>query len=326
MILLTGGTGFIGSNVLAALANQPVVVVDILGNQEKWRNIAACRFERLLHPAQLASFINSPAAAAIKIVIHMGAISSTTERDADLIAAVNIALPQDLWHWCTAKGVRFLYASSASVYGDGSLGFNDDLNLERLNKLRPLNPYAWSKLAFDRFVVNEIALGRSVPPQWAGLRFFNVYGPNEFHKGSQQSVVPQFCRQIVETGSCRLFKSYRAGIEHGDQRRDFVHVDDCVNVLGWLCANPSVSGLFNVGSGIASTFNALANVVFGALGKPPLLEYIDMPESLRAAYQYYTCADLSRLRAAGYHAPMRSLNDGVGEYVSRYLAAGTAWR
>jgi ADP-L-glycero-D-manno-heptose 6-epimerase len=326
MILLTGGTGFIGSNVLAALGNQPVVVVDVLGNHEKWRNITTCRFERLLHPAQLASFINSPAAEAINTVIHMGAISSTTERDADLIAAVNITLPQDLWRWCAAKGVRFLYASSASVYGDSSLGFSDDLNVERLSQLRPLNPYAWSKLAFDRFVAHEVALGRPVPPQWAGLRFFNVYGPNETHKGSQQSVVPQFFRQIMETGSCRLFKSYRAGIEHGDQRRDFIHVDDCVNVLGWLYANPSVNGIFNVGSGVASTFNTLANSVFTALGRPPVLEYIDMPEGLRPAYQYYTCAELGRLRAAGYSAPMRSLNDGVGEYVNRYLAAGTAWR
>ncbi|MCA3270146.1 MAG: ADP-glyceromanno-heptose 6-epimerase [Alphaproteobacteria bacterium] len=329
MILLTGGAGFIGSNLFAAFQaahpSVPVVVVDVLGMDDKWQNLKNRELYRLYRPAQLSEALAAHCNV-IDTVFHMGAISSTTEKDADLVVETNIQLSQQLWHWCAANDKRFIYASSASVYGNGSAGFNDAATLEQMQRYTPLNPYAWSKLAFDRYAVRQLNSHAKKPQQWAGLRFFNVYGANEYHKGGQQSVIPQFTRQIQETGRCRLFKSHHPDYQDGGQLRDFVHVDDVVRVMLWLYDTPEVSGIFNVGSGKARSFNDLANAVFKALGKAPAIDYIDMPGSLRRAYQYFTEAELTALRAAGYTAETTSLEDGVAAYVQGYLLKEDMYR
>jgi ADP-L-glycero-D-manno-heptose 6-epimerase len=250
----------------------------------------------------------------------MGAISATTETDGDLVAATNIALPQMLWDWCAGAGVPFIYASSAATYGDGSQGFEDDLRAEALARLRPLNLYGWSKLAFDRRVAQMLARGHRRPPHWAGLRFFNVYGPNEHHKGRMASVVLHKYRQIMAGDPATLFASDRDGIADGEQKRDFVHVRDCVAAMLWLARNPQASGLYNIGSGQARSFLDLTRAIYAALGRNADIRFIPMPDDLRGKYQYFTEARMDRLRGAGFdHAPT-SIEDGVRSYVQDVLA------
>jgi ADP-L-glycero-D-manno-heptose 6-epimerase len=249
----------------------------------------------------------------------MGAISATTATDGDLVAATNLTLPLRLWAACAARGIPFIYASSAATYGDGSLGFEDDMRPAALAALRPLNLYGWSKLAFDRRVADMLARGLPAPPQWAGLRFFNVYGPNEYHKGRMASVLFHKFHEVQGGAPARLFRSDRAGIADGAQQRDFVHVDDCVAVMLWLLDNPQVSGLFNLGSGRARSFLELVQAMFAAMGEAPRIEFVDMPADLRGKYQYFTEAPLERLRAAGFTAPMTTLEEGVGRYVRDFL-------
>jgi len=251
----------------------------------------------------------------------MGAISTTTERDVDLVLANNWRTSVAIWEQAARHGLRLVYASSAATYGDGSHGFDDDPSPAALARLVPLNPYAWSKHLFDRRVARAFRRGESLPEQWAGLKFFNVFGPNELHKGAQMSVVPQFHRQIAELGSARLFKSHRHGFADGGQRRDFIHVDDVVDVMLWLYDNPGVNGLFNVGTGDARSFLDLAHAVFNAMGREPAIEFVDMPETLRDRYQYFTEARMQRLRAAGFTRPFMNLEQGVSDYVTRYLGA-----
>ena len=328
MILITGGAGFIGSNLLAALAargHADVAVCDRLGRDDKWRNIAKHEIAAFLAPEQLSAFLDRHRNG-LAAVFHLGAISATTETDADLIAQTNIGLSRMLWDWCTEARTPFVYASSAATYGDGSAGFDDAFSVEALACLRPLNAYGWSKHAFDRMVARIVAEGRPRPPQWAGLKFFNVYGPNEYHKGDMISVVRRVHDQIRNTGRCTLFKSHKAGVAHGDQRRDFVAVEDCVDVMLWLMDNPGVSGLYNLGTGCDRSFADLALAVFAALGASPEIDYVDMPPSIRDRYQYYTKATMDRLRAAGYQRPFTSLEDGVGAYVRDFLEAGDPYR
>jgi len=326
MYLVTGGAGFIGSNLVAALCARgaEVMVVDRLGDGEKWRNLARHPIAGLLPPEELKDFW--AARPPLSAVLHMGAISETTATDADLVAATNFTLPLWLWGACAERGIPFLYASSAATYGDGSRGFDDDGRPEALARLRPLNLYGWSKHAFDRRVAEILARGGPAPPQWAGLKFFNVYGPNEYHKGRMASVVHHKFQQVMRGEPATLFRSDRPDIADGEQMRDFVHVDDCVAVMLWLLDSPGVSGLFNCGSGRARSFLDLVRAMFAALGRPEDIRFVDMPADLRGRYQYFTEAPLDRLRAAGYPGQMTPLEEGVRRYVQDFLATPDPWR
>jgi ADP-L-glycero-D-manno-heptose 6-epimerase len=321
MIVVTGGAGFIGSNLIALLERsgaQDIVVCDRLRAGEKWRNIAPRELAAFVQPDDLFTFLDRNAHI-VQTVIHMGAISSTNVADSDLIVRNNFALSTALWDWCVQNDTRFIYASSASTYGDGTQGFEDTEKPDELAKFRPLNNYAWSKHVFDRHVARVASRGGPCPPQWAGLKFFNVYGPNEYHKGGQLSVVNTVWRAVRAGEPARRFKTYREGIPDGAQRRDFIWVGNCAAVVKWLWENPDVSGLFNVGTGEARSFADLATATFEALGLPPRIEYIPMPEAMRPRYQYFTQADTAKLRAAGYVAPFTPLEEGVKRYVQDFL-------
>jgi ADP-L-glycero-D-manno-heptose 6-epimerase len=327
MILVTGGAGFIGSNIAAGLAGRgvPVALCDRLRQGNKWRNVAKIELRDVVAPETLFQWLDAHAAQ-VEAIIHMGAISSTTEPDVDLITEVNFRLSKHLWCWCAAQGKRLIYASSAATYGAGEYGFDDDGSLEALAQLRPLNAYGWSKHLFDRWVAREIAEGGVKPPQWVGLKFFNVYGPNEYHKGGMESVVAQKYPLALTGAPITLFRSYRPDVPDGGQKRDFVYVRDCVDVTLWLLDHPGVNGLFNLGTGQARSFDDLARAVFAALKSPADLQYIDMPEVIRPNYQYFTEASMARLRRAGYTRPFTSLAEGVGDYVGRYLSQADRYR
>lgn len=320
MFVVTGGAGFIGSNILAALEarGEDLIVCDRLRSNDKWRNVAKRELADVVHPDQIFTFLEANKKA-ISAIFHMGAISTTTETNADLIVTNNFNLSLALWKWCARNEVRLIYASSAATYGDGRQGFDDAFSIEALARLRPMNAYGWSKHLFDRRVAREIKRGHQTPPQWAGLKFFNVYGPNEYHKGGQQSVVAQVFPQADANSPAHLFRSHRADYRDGEQLRDFVWVGDCVDVMMWLLDHPQVSGLFNLGTGRSRSFNDLAAAVYRALGKEPYIKYVDMPMELRGRYQYHTEATMHRLRDAGYTKPFTSLEDGVTAYVQRYL-------
>ncbi|WNK00776.1 ADP-glyceromanno-heptose 6-epimerase [Thalassospiraceae bacterium LMO-JJ14] len=328
MYVITGGAGFIGSNVAAALearGTAPLVIVDRLRDADKWRNIAKRTLHDIVHPDNVHGFLKDNVRD-VKGLVHMGAISATTETDADLIVENNFRLSRDLWNWCADNDIPYIYASSAATYGDGAEGFDDDMSADGLNKLRPLNPYGWSKLLFDKWVAQELAAGHARPRQWAGLRFFNVYGPNEYHKGRMASVVSQIQPLAAKGEACRLFKSHHPDYEDGGQLRDFVSVDDCADVILWLLDNPSVSGLFNLGTGKARSFADLARAVYTAMGQDFKVEYVPTPEDIRDKYQYFTEADMTRLRDAGYAGQFTSLEDGVGRYVRDFLGAADPYR
>lgn len=320
MILVTGGAGFIGSNLAAALEarGERVAVCDFLDGGEKWRNLAKRNLEAMVVPGQLDGFLQDNACH-IKAIFHMGAISSTTETDADLVIRTNFYLSQRLWQWCRDHEAQFIYASSAATYGDGSAGFKDDESQEALAKLRPLNVYGWSKHLFDRWAIGR--KGQKGPAQCVGLKFFNVYGPNEYHKGNQRSVAEQIYPFAARGKEFPLFKSHNPNYADGGQLRDFIWVGDCVNVMIWFYENPKINGLFNLGTGKARSFADLAKAVYQALGRQAAIRYRDMPLELRDKYQYFTEADMAKLRAAGYAAPFTALEEGVKLYVEKYLAA-----
>ncbi|PJB71500.1 MAG: ADP-glyceromanno-heptose 6-epimerase [Alphaproteobacteria bacterium CG_4_9_14_3_um_filter_47_13] len=329
MIIVTGGTGFIGSNLLAGLQKKghtDLVVCDWFGEDDKWRNIAKRELRDIVRPELLPDYLDSHTED-IEAVFHMGAISSTTETDVDLIVERNVVLSRSLWKWCAAHDVRFIYASSAATYGDGSQGFKDDQSSDALAKLLPLNAYGWSKHVVDRRISRVIRdKSEPCPPQWAGLKFFNVYGPNEYHKGEQMSVMCKLYPQVVAGAAARLFKSHHPDYEDGGQLRDFVYVDDCVDVMLWLYEHPDVSGLFNVGTGKARSFKDLAEATFAAAAIKPKIGYIDMPQTLRGKYQYFTQADMEKLRAAGYEKPFTELEEGVRRYVHDFLVKEDTYR
>src|SRR6201996_8841981 len=326
MLLVTGGAGFIGSNVVAALnesGRADVVVCDLLGHDGKWRNLAKRQLADIVPPAELPTWLNGRR---LDAVIHLGAISETTATDGDLVIETNFRLSMRLLDWCTAHATPFIYASSASTYGDGAQGFRDDPSISALKALRPMNLYGWSKHLFDMAVAERAARGEKLPPQWAGLKFFNVFGPNEYHKGAMMSVLARRFDDIKAGRPVQLFKSHRNGIADGDQRRDFIYVDDAVRVVMWLVATPGVSGLFNVGTGRARSFRDLMTAAWSALGVSPRIEYVDMPEATRGSYQYFTQSDVDRLRSAGYNGGFTALEDAVGHYVKDYLDSSDRFR
>jgi ADP-L-glycero-D-manno-heptose 6-epimerase len=326
MLLVTGGAGFIGSNLVAALneaGRTDVAVCDVLGSEGKWHNLAKRQLADFVAPAELEGWLKGRR---LEALIHLGAISSTTATDGDEVIETNFKLSIRLLDWCTETATPLIYASSAATYGDGGAGFGDEQSLVALKRLRPMNLYGWSKHLFDMAVVARAERGARLPPQWAGLKFFNVFGPNEYHKGTMASVLARRFDDIKGGRTVQLFKSHRAGIADGDQRRDFIYVEDVVQVMMWLIATPTVSGLFNVGSGKARSFKDMMLAAFAALGKAPDIDYIDMPAEIRDSYQYFTEGKVDRLCAAGYNGGFTALEDAVGHYVKTYLAAADRFR
>ncbi len=316
LIVVTGGAGFIGSCIVNELtgAGSRVVVADRLRSGGKWRNIAGARLYDLICPDVLFAWLDRHRDE-IAAIIHMGAVSTTHETDIDRYVANNVRLSLDLWTWCTTHPTRLIYASSAATYGDGAAGFADDQSPAALAALRPLNAYGWSKHLVDRRVADEVAHGPALPPQWAGLKFFNVYGANETHKGPMQSMVSKILPMVRSGQEVNLFKSYHPGYADGEQLRDFVYVKDCVAVVRWLLDNPAVSGLFNVGSGVARSFADLVGAVCTVIGCPPRIRFVDTPPTLRNQYQYFTQAEMTKLRAAGFAGAFHSLEDGVRDFI-----------
>ncbi len=316
-IIVTGGAGFIGSNIVRALnarGQDDIVVVDTLGEGVKWRNLLGLAVEDVVDKHEFRDAVLCDALDPhVTAVIHMGACSSTTETDADYLLDNNYRYTRDLCEWCLRHEVRFIYASSAATYGDGSRGYVDDDAVTPT--LRPLNMYGFSKQLFDLWALRRGLLERIV-----GLKFFNVYGPGEDHKGEMRSVVHKAYGQVLDDGKVRLFRSYRPEYPDGGQVRDFVFVDDAVAVTLFFLDHPTIGGLYNCGTGRARSWLDLARAVFAAMGREPEIEFIDMPEELRDRYQYHTEADLAKLRAAGYTAPFTELEEGVRAYVERHLA------
>jgi len=327
MYLVTGGAGFIGSNLVAALAGRgdSVVVCDWLRSDERWRNLARHELTDVVTPEALPQWLAAHGHA-LTAVLHLGAVSATTETDVDLIVQRNVRATLDLVAWCTQHGTRLIYASSAATYGDGSAGFDDDASCEALARLRPMNAYGWSKQLVDRRIARLVQAKAPLPPQWVGLKFFNVYGPNEYHKGGMRSLVAVNFERVQRREPVRLFKSYRSEYPDGGQLRDFIYVKDCVEVMLWLLETPSVCGLYNVGTGLARSWLDLAQALFSAVSRAPLIEFIDMPPELIDTYQYFTQARMERLRAAGYRRAFTSLEAGVADYVQGYLTRRDRYR
>jgi ADP-L-glycero-D-manno-heptose 6-epimerase len=300
-----------------------IAVCDVLGHDGKWRNLAKRQLVDIVPPAELPDWLKGRR---LDAIIHLGAISETTATDGDLVIETNFRLSMRLLDWCTANTTPFIYASSASTYGDGAQGFRDDQSLSALKTLRPMNLYGWSKHLFDMAVAERAGRGEKLPPQWAGLKFFNVFGPNEYHKGAMMSVLAQRFDDIRTGRPVQLFKSHRDGIADGDQRRDFIYVDDAVRVMMWLMATPDVSGIFNVGTGKARSFRDLMVSAYAALGTKPNIRYVDMPEAIRGSYQYFTQSDVGRLQRAGYNGGFTALEDAVETYVKGFLDSADRFR
>jgi ADP-L-glycero-D-manno-heptose 6-epimerase len=328
MIVVTGGAGFIGSNLVATLGERgfhDIVVIDRLRNHEKWRNLRKHEVSAIVSPDQCFSYL-AALQTKVDVIFHLGAISSTTEPDADLVLQTNFTLSQHIWTWCAENDARFIYASSAATYGDGTDGFDDEATSVALARLQPLNSYGWSKHLFDRWAIRQIEAGRPAPPQWCGLKLFNVYGPNEYHKGQQQSVVVQIFPRAVADEPAVLFRSHNPDYPDGGQLRDFVWVQDIVELMLWIFQNSGICGIFNAGTGTARSWRDLASAVYRSLGKDPMIRFIDTPEQLRSNYQYFTEARTDRLKGAGYPFASTSLEEGIQRYVQDFLMRSDRYR
>ena len=318
-VIVTGGAGFIGSVLVWELNRRgcsQVVIADYRADREKSANLTGLRYAEIIEPAELSAWLSSGSMGKIDCIFHLGACSSTTETNEKYLRENNYQYSRNLADWALGTGVRFVYASSAATYGDGSAGM-DDSDPGQLERLRPLNLYGQSKQWMDLHAWREGWLNRIV-----GLKYFNVFGPNENHKGDMRSLVCKSYTEALKTGVIQLFKSYRPQYRDGEQRRDFLYVKDAVAMTLHLAANPAANGVFNIGSGAARTWNDLARAVLAALGREPHIEYIDMPESIRDKYQYFTQANVEKLRGAGYDQPITSLEDAVRDYVVNYLLPG----
>jgi ADP-L-glycero-D-manno-heptose 6-epimerase len=320
MILITGGAGFIGSNIAAKLAadNEDVVICDWLGKSNKWMNLQQVLLSDIIQPEMLDSWLAFKSKE-ITAVVHMGAVSSTTEQDVDLLIKNNYQLSVTLWQFCSANNIPFIYASSAATYGDGKQGFSDDTEKRGLLDLKPINPYGWSKHLFDLWVLRQVEKNLPHPPKWAGLKFFNVYGQNEYHKGSMQSIIAQKHRALAAGGTLQLFKSGHRDYLNGEQKRDFIYIKDCVDIVQWMISSNFTSGIYNIGSGTAKSWNEVASSMFSALGLELKVEYIDMPPHLHGKYQYFTKADINKLEATGCPVKFHSLEEGVTDYIVNFL-------
>lgn len=320
-ILVTGGGGFIGSNLVAGLLERgthDVVVCDRFGNGDKWRNLCKHAVSEVIEPGQMFAWLDANRDR-LEMVFHLGAKSSTVEKNIDLVLENNFTLSLNLWRWCDANRVRLLYASSSATYGDGNQGFDDNMDPGYMRQLKPMSGYGWSKQLFDLHVVRATQRGDCKIPQWVGLKFFNVYGPNEYHKDDQRSVIAKMAPQALQGAAVRLFRSYNDKYPDGGQMRDVLYVKDAVQVMLWFLDHEDKSGLYNLGTGKAVSFNAMANAIYAAIGRPANIHYFDMPESLIPNYQYFTEANIGKLRAAGYVAPFTTLEDGVRDFVQHYL-------
>ena len=322
MIVITGGAGMIGSIVAWHLntkfGHEDLVIVDHITHAEQWQNLAHRKYAQYLDREQLLDWLQDRND--VTAIIHMGAISATTERDFNKLVANNIHYSQALWTWCTTNKVPLFYASSAATYGDGSEGYDD----ASIDNLRPLNGYGYSKHFFDQWVLKQVAENKPVPPSWAGFKFFNVYGPNEYHKERMASVAFHTFNQFKETGTMKLFKGTKKGVADGMQMRDFVYVKDAAEIVchfftSALSSKPAPNAIYNIGTGQARSFKDLATNVMISMGLEPHITYIDMPEDLQGKYQYFTEANMTKLRAAGYTKPFQSLEEGVKDYVQNYL-------
>jgi ADP-L-glycero-D-manno-heptose 6-epimerase len=321
VVFITGAGGFIGSNLATALARdgRPLVLCDTFAHDSSWEYLAPLAAADIVLADDAMAWL-SDHAGDVATIVHMGAISDTTETDLTALIKNNIRFTLDLWEYSARNDCTFIYASSAATYGDGSQGFRDDDAATALAALRPLNPYAWSKHVVDRRIIDDVESGRPAPTRWAGLKFFNVYGPHEAHKGAMRSVVHQLYPKLAAGEPAKLFKSYDARYADGGQLRDFVYVKDCCEVVRNALAAQSLGGLFNVGTGVARSFAELASAVFAALGLEPRIEYIEMPANLRDRYQYYTQADIAKLTSSGLAPEFHTLEAGVADYVENYLA------
>lgn len=315
MYIVTGGAGFIGSALVWKLNQQgidDILVVDNLGLGDKWKNLVNRTYADYLHKSTFLQLIEKGRLNNVTAVLHMGACSSTTEQDAEYLIENNYRYTKILADYCLRKQIRFIYASSAATYGDGTLGFDDNPLL--IPQLKPLNMYGYSKQLFDVWALRNDLLGRMV-----GLKFFNVFGPNEYHKGDMKSVVCKAVAQITAHGRMRLFKSHREDYGHGEQKRDFIYIKDCVETIWRLLEHPEVNGIFNVGRGQALSWNELAQAVFSAMERPFAVDYVDMPETIRDKYQYFTQAFMGRLQATGCLPQPTELKESVSDYVRTYL-------
>lgn len=328
MIVITGGAGMIGSimawHLNTKLGRQDIIIVDRITHENQWQNLVHRHYAEYLDKDQLFDFLEDNDD--VTAVIHMGAISATTERDFNKLVADNMHYSQDLWSWCAEYEVPFFYASSAATYGAGEHGY-DDASIEGL---RPLNGYGYSKHFFDQWVLEQVKQKQPAPPAWAGFKFFNVYGPNEYHKERMASVALHTFNQFSETGTMRLFKGTKPGIADGMQLRDFVYVKDVADVMGFfleaaLKQKPAASAIYNIGTGQARSFKDLATNVMTSMAREPDITYIDMPQDLQGKYQYFTQAEMQKLRHAGYKKPFTSLEEGVKDYVQNYLMQEDAY-